>query len=118
MQDFALCLVYGRAEELLLVVMGQMIAEQEQSCQVDLSSLDHPKRDWELADETRGSDAATCFIIAHSKPSNAKVPERGTRRFEIQPSLFDLAEIGEQARWHDASLTDEHVETREEIFVG
>jgi hypothetical protein len=118
MQDLPLRLVRRRSEELLVVFTGQVIAEQEQSGEVDLSPLDHPESNRILADEACGSDAATCFIIAQSEPSNAKVPKRGTRGFEIEPSLFDLGEIGEQARENHASLADKRMETREQIVVG
>src|SRR5262245_11750222 len=101
-----------------MVFASQMLAQQEQRRQVELSALDHAERDGKSTDEARASDATARFVLAHSEPSNAIIEQRRACRFEIEPPLFDLAEIGEQAREDDASLADERMETRKQLFVG
>jgi hypothetical protein len=98
-----------RSEKLLVVIAGQMLAQKQERRQVQLPALDHRKGDRELTDKARARHAPEGFVLAHAKPSGAKIEERRARRFEIQPPFFDLAEIGKKARKDHASLADERM---------
>jgi hypothetical protein len=107
-----------RTEQLFVVFVRQMLAQQQERRQVDLSTLDHRERHREPADEARSRHASACFVVAHPEPSDAEVEERGACRREIQPSLLDLREMGEQASEDHSPLADERMQTRQQLFVG
>jgi hypothetical protein len=73
MPDVTLRLVRGCAEEIGVVVLGQMVPQQEQPRHVHLSALNHAKSDREPANEARRRNTTARLVIAHPQPSNAEV---------------------------------------------
>jgi hypothetical protein len=111
MLDLALGLVRSRAKQLLVAVLGQMVAQEQERRQMNLSPLDHRQRDWEPADDASGADATARFVLAHTEPANAEVEAARAGRFEIERSLFDLAQMGQKTRQDPVAFAGERAQS-------
>ena len=57
-----------------MILGRQVLSEDVEPAQVDVTPLEVRERARELADDTRGRDPAVGLAVAHAELSNAEVP--------------------------------------------
>jgi hypothetical protein len=95
-----------------------VIAQHQEPCQVNLTACNHPERQRKATYEARGGDAAARFVLTHSQAAQTEIEQRAACRLQIQPALFDFAQLREQLREDPPSLADQAAYARKQLFVG
>lgn len=101
-----------------MVVVGEVVAEQDQPREVDLTPGDLAEHHGKTTGEARGGDATESFAIAEAQSRSAEVEERRVAAAQVEAPLFDLAEQQEEPRELLPLGRDDGVELTEQLVVG
>jgi hypothetical protein len=73
--------------------------------------------DWKTPTESRGVQSAKRLVFAHAKLLDAKGEHRGKAGFEVEATLFDLSQVGDELGGNLALFTDQSADIRQEIVI-
>lgn len=110
-------LARGGAEQVLVVLRREVIAQEAERAEMHLAAFEVPEDARERADEPCGDEPAMRLPLGHAEAMHAEVEHRRARQLEMKPPLFDLGQIGDEPCLPDVTVADVCLELREQLVV-
>jgi hypothetical protein len=110
--------VRDSVDDLVVALSREQLLHELDRRERDLPSLDAHEQIGKPPREPRRSETPARLAIGHTELANTKLEHRRTCRLEMEATLFDLAEMSEKAREHDAPLATDRHQTIEELSIG
>jgi hypothetical protein len=116
--DLTLAVVSCSAQQLVVVLVGQVRRQQGDGREVQLAQCDHVEDAGETAGGARGLNAQVRARLRHVQALDAVAVHAAACVLEVEPAAVDLGEVYEEASGEATVFRDQALELTDELCVG
>jgi hypothetical protein len=116
-QNLFLGAVFGPRQNLSVVFLRQVRAEQQDAGEVNLAGRDLVEQNWKFSRDLRRAGATKGFVLGEPKFIDAIRTEGGASAFAVNAARLDFGEMGEQRRAQLIRAADQATRVRVDLVV-